>query len=94
MLQCLAEGYPIVFGISIYESFETRSVAKTGEVPMPRSSERMLGGHAVLAVGHNTLCKKFIVRNSWGPAWGQNGYFTLPFEYVEKMADDFWTIRK
>jgi hypothetical protein len=30
MKQCLAEGYPFVFGFSVYEAFESPQVAKTG----------------------------------------------------------------
>jgi C1A family cysteine protease len=35
------------------------------------------------------------VRNSWGPTWGQQGYFTLPYAYLTdpNLASDFWTIR-
>ncbi len=54
----------------------------------------MLGGHAVLAVGYNQKEKFFLVRNSWGIKWGQAGYFTMPFKYLETLAADFWTIRK
>ena len=49
---------------------------------MPKKSERVLGGHAVLAVGFNDKQKRFIVRNSWGPGWGLQGYFTMPYAYL------------
>jgi C1A family cysteine protease len=92
---CLADGFPFVFGISVYESFESQAVAKTGKVPFPKKSEKNLGGHAILAVGYDDAQKRFIVRNSWGADWGMKGYFTLPYEYVTdtNMADDFWTIK-
>jgi len=61
---------------------------------MPGKDEVPLGGHAVLVVGYDMNEKRFIVRNSWGSGWGKNGYFTLPFEYVDKMGNDFWTIKK
>lgn len=95
MRACLAEGFPVVFGFAVYESFESQQVAKTGIVNMPQSSERCLGGHAVLAVGYNDGQKRLIVRNSWGPKWGMKGYFTLPYGYVtdRNLSDDFWTIR-
>ncbi|MCK9433180.1 MAG: C1 family peptidase [Candidatus Omnitrophica bacterium] len=94
MLTCLAQGYPFVFGFTVYESFESPKVARTGIASMPKKKERALGGHAVMAVGYNRKEKRFLVRNSWGEEWGMEGYFTLPFEYLEALAADFWTIRK
>lgn len=94
MLACLVEGYPFVFGFSVYESFESERVTRTGIVYMPKKGEKMLGGHAVMAVGYDQREKRFLVRNSWGSGWGMGGYFTIPFEYLETLADDFWTIRR
>ena len=93
---CLAAGYPFVFGFSVYESFESGAVAKTGKVPMPGPSESLLGGHAVLAVGYDDKSRRFVVRNSWGTTWGQKGYFTIPYDYLtdSDLASDFWTIRQ
>lgn len=92
---CLADGFPFVFGFSVYESFESAKVAKTGEVPLPDPRETLLGGHAVAAVGYNESQQRFILRNSWGPAWGQKGYFTMPYQYLLDggLSDDFWTIK-
>jgi C1A family cysteine protease len=96
MKGCLAAGFPFVYGFSVYDSFETDKVAKTGEVPMPNvSKEELLGGHAVLAVGYDEKKARFIVRNSWGTVWGIKGYFTMPYRYLldDNLSDDFWTIR-
>jgi C1A family cysteine protease len=95
MKGCLASGYPFVFGFAVYESFMSVAVAKTGHAPMPKPTEKMEGGHAVLAVGYDDAKQWFIVRNSWGPQWGLKGYFTLPYAYLtdNNLADDFWTIR-
>ncbi len=92
---CLASGYPFVFGFTVYESFESQAVAKSGIVPMPAPGEQTVGGHAVLAVGYDDSGQRFIVRNSWGTGWGMNGYFTMPYAYVtdSNLADDLWTIR-
>jgi C1A family cysteine protease len=94
MLSCLADGFPFVFGFTVYESFESEMVARTGTVKMPKKDERALGGHAVMAVGYNRAREYFLVRNSWGAGWGKAGYCTMPFEYLETLAGDFWTIRK
>jgi len=93
---CLAAGFPFVFGFTVYESFEGQAVAKSGKVPMPKSKEKQLGGHAVLGVGYDDASKRFIVRNSWGTSWGMAGYFTIPYAYLtdSNLADDFWTIKQ
>ncbi|WP_183575849.1 C1 family peptidase [Mucilaginibacter sp. X5P1] len=95
MRGCLAAGYPFVIGFSVYESFESQQVAKTGIVSMPKPGEKLVGGHAVLVVGYDDTAKTFIVRNSWGVEWGMEGYFTMPYPYLlnENLSDDFWTIR-
>ena len=94
MLVCLADGYPFVFGFTVYESFESVKVRRTGVVSMPTKKEIAIGGHAVMAVGYNQKKKRFLVRNSWGESWGMSGYCTMPFEYLETLAGDFWTVRK
>jgi C1A family cysteine protease len=90
---CLAEGYPFVFGFSVYESFW--SMGKNAVIPMPKEGERLIGGHAVMAVGYDQAKKRCLIRNSWGTAWGKNGYAWMPFDYIShpNHADDFWTIR-
>jgi C1A family cysteine protease len=62
---------------------------------MPGAKEKLLGGHAVIAVGYDDTQQRFIVRNSWGPKWGMAGYFTIPYQYLTdtNLADDFWTVR-
>jgi C1A family cysteine protease len=92
---CLASGYPFVFGFSVYESFESTVVARTGHASLPKSGEAVIGGHAVAGVGYDDTKQRFIARNSWGARWGMKGYFTLPYAYVTdaSLASDFWTVR-
>lgn len=92
---CLAAGYPFVFGITVYGSFESQAVAANGIVPMPLPSEQTIGGHAILGVGYDDATQRFKFRNSWGSAWGDGGYGYLPYAYVTSgsLASDFWTIR-
>lgn len=89
----LAGGHPIVFGISVYESFESAAVEATGKVPLPKKGEAMLGGHAILMTGY--AAKTVTFRNSWGVGWGKAGHGTLPFDYIldPDLAEDFWIIK-
>ncbi|SPF37543.1 Xylellain [Candidatus Desulfosporosinus infrequens] len=92
----LSEGYPLVIGIKVYESFESDQVAQTGIVPLPKQGEQFLGGHAVLAVGYKDDAKiqgqgVVICRNSWGENWGDKGYFYLPYSYFNNYVTDMWT---
>ncbi|MEP6909122.1 MAG: C1 family peptidase [Actinomycetota bacterium] len=96
MQGCLASGHPFVFGFSVYQSFMTAEVAKTGEVPLPPRGEQLIGGHAVIAVGYDDKTQRFIVRNSWGTGWGIKGYCTMPYGYLTDpgLARDFWAIHE
>ncbi len=95
---CLAGGNGCVLGIKVYESFESDAVAKTGKVPMPAAGEKLLGGHAVFCAGYRSDSGvagggALIVKNSWGTAWGDGGYFYLPFAFVQHAGyvSDAWT---
>lgn len=94
MKQCLADGYPFVFGFTVYESFY--KVDKTGMMTMPDKTEKAHGGHAVMAIGYDDAKNAVIVRNSWGTGWGDKGYFYMPYAYIDNnnLCDDFWTLRK
>ena len=95
MRSCLADGFPFVFGFTVYEAFESAEVARSGVLNMPKPGEKTVGGHAVMAAGYDDRTKRFLIRNSWGNDWGQAGYFTMPYDYLgdRNLSDDFWTIR-
>lgn len=90
----IAAGIPVVFGFTVYESFESEAVAQSGIVEMPGPNEQVVGGHAVVAVGYDDATQRVIVRNSWGVGWGQSGYFTMPYDYItnENLANDHWAV--
>jgi len=96
MRGCLAAGFPYVFGLSVYESFESQAVANTGIVPLPAPGETQVGGHAMCVAGYDDAQQWFIVRNSWGDQWGDGGYGYMPYAYLldPDLAGDFWTVRR
>jgi C1A family cysteine protease len=94
-IDALTNGYPIIMGFRVYDSFMSKNVARTGIMPYPNTKrEKLLGGHAVLLVGYDKRKKVFIARNSWGTNWGDKGYFYMPFDIVKpNMSSDYWIIK-
>jgi C1A family cysteine protease len=94
-VDALSNGYPVVMGFYVYDSFMSKNVARTGIMPYPNTKrEKLLGGHAVLLVGYDKRKKVFIARNSWGTNWGDKGYFYMPFDIIKpSMSDDYWIIK-
>lgn len=91
----LSAGIPVIFGFTVYESFEKPDVARTGIMQTPKNYEKILGGHCVLAVGYDSSRQYLLVRNSWGEEWGQKGYFWMPFSFINaRNCGDFWIIQK
>lgn len=95
---CLYRGYPIILGVNMYESFESKDTLKSGNIPIPDINiEKNLGFHCILLIGYNEYNKDnkfFIFINSWGENVGYKGLFNIPYEYIltNDLASDFWTI--
>lgn len=92
----LSAGYPSMFGFTVYNFGNDK-----GEFLFPGPSDRVRGGHAVVAVGYDDNRKigrdkgAIKIRNSWGTGWGENGYGWLPYSYIEAgLAEDFWSLFK
>jgi len=101
----IASKFPAMFGFTVYSSIDQAAAA--GNIPLPGPGEKVVGGHAVVAIGYDdamtvtnavsgtTTTGAFKIRNSWGPEWGDGGYGWLPYEYVERgLAQDWWTLVK
>jgi C1A family cysteine protease len=102
----LAGGLPVMFGFTVYSSIS--QAGTTGKIPYPIPEEKVLGGHAVDAVGYDDKMKikntnlgaketvgALLIRNSWGTGWGSGGYGWLPYDYVlAGLAVDWWSLLK
>jgi C1A family cysteine protease len=75
----LSKGLPVIFGMMVPKSFY--AIGGDGVMTMPDANEPRLGGHALLAVGYDDDKSVFIVRNSWGEEFGDNGYCYMPYEF-------------
>lgn len=91
----LAQGLPVSFGFTVYESFESQEVANSGNMPMPALGEAVVGGHEVLLIGYDDDKQCVEVRNSWSDQWGDSGCFWMPYQYlISNLCSDFWVIEK
>jgi C1A family cysteine protease len=102
----LAAGLPSMFGFTVYGSYT--QTAATGKIPYPTRGDKIVGGHAIVAVGYDDNIKikntnpgavettgAILIRNSWGTGWGSSGYGWLPYDYVLKgLAVDWWSLLK
>lgn len=71
----LDQGFPVDTGMKVYEDFR---YYKTGVYKY--TTGNYLGGHAVIIVGYDDSNKCWIVKNSWGTGWGDNGYFRIAYD--------------
>jgi C1A family cysteine protease len=101
----LAAGLPSVFGFTVYGSIT--QAGTSGHIPYPGEGEKVLGGHAMLAIGFDDKLQitntntgaqtkgALLIRNSWGTGWGDHGYGALPYDYLTNhLAVDFWSLVK
>jgi hypothetical protein len=76
----IAEGKPVVLGMNISESLKRLSPMDYNWQPSGMASDKMLGGHALCVIGYNDSLGVFEIMNSWGPGWGDQGYFFLSYK--------------
>ncbi len=84
----LEDGYPVVASFTLCPSF---SNIIHGFVPMPtkeeiessKNGQSKHTQHVMVIVGFDDKIQCFLVRNSWGAEWGEQGYCYIPYDYIE-----------
>ncbi len=81
----LGVGYlgPAIIGVDWYEGMFRP--AADGYI---RPTGDKAGGHCTLIIGVNVREKCYILHNSWGPGWGENGNAKISFFDMEKLLGD------
>ena len=77
----LAHYGPLPTSMQVYEDF----LNYTGGV-YSRVAGKRVGAHAVLLVGYNDAEEYFIVKNSWGTDWGENGFFRIDYSEMHSRV--------
>ena len=82
LTSALSEGYPVGISLIIYGSFAERApfVGRPDDSDL-ESGEA--GAHAMVIVGYSESDRCYIVRNSWGEDFGDNGYCYISSSYVD-----------
>jgi hypothetical protein len=94
-LAALAQGFPVAFGMSppgnCLFTVGPDGIMKAPE-ELPDPGQR--AGHAMLLVGYDLGRQAYLVRNSWGTKWGDQGYCWISFKIMDdwSQADHFWAI--
>ncbi len=84
LTSALSEGYPIGILLRVFDNF-----GKNGPfIPHPDDTDGAVddGWHAMVIVGHSEENGFYIVRNSWGPDFGDNGYCYIASSYIDDPA--------
>jgi hypothetical protein len=89
----LALGRTVLLGLQLNDVFDD---PPGGLIPMPTPRDRFTDGHALLVVGYADATMTgdgtFMVRNSWGDAWGDGGYGYLPYQYLHQYGGEVWLV--
>jgi len=89
MLEVLSSNKPIVLGIKIFDSFMNLDRGNA-VMTLPDKDDAYVGGHAVAVVGYKLDPNAFLIKNSFGSSWGDNGYCWMPFDYVLQQSFEKW----
>ena len=84
--QALAAGYPLPFALQVDRSFEDYTEGVIGGF-----AGESLGGHMTALIGYGPGW--FLGINSWGPAWGDGGFFRISDARIgDSTSADFYAL--
>ena len=91
---------PVAAGFQVFDDFLTDYTDGTSIYTHPKKEQKTLGGHAVRIVGwgedeqDGRQVQYWIVANSWGTKWGDNGYgkieIAIPELQLEQNIVSVW----
>jgi C1A family cysteine protease len=90
---CLMLSKPV---IAVLDWFSNAYVTQLGRIEIPRTTDRLLGRHAILIVELEEepragLCL-ITFKNSWGTKWGDSGFGSFGLDYFNAYAREIWGV--
>lgn len=82
--QALLKG-PVMTTLTVYADFISYSSGV-----YKRTSSDALGGHAISIVGFDDQTRSWIIRNSWGQDWGENGFAHISYDDDSGVSQNSW----
>lgn len=89
ILAALDQSCPVVVGVAVYSGFDRISNQST-ILKLPQAREEPIGSHAMCIVGYDDTQQLFLLRNSFGNDWGEDGYMWVPYAYADENFSDMW----
>lgn len=90
----IADGLPVIIGAQIREGLNSLKgprdthLAQLSNYPQTKA----IGGHAMLVVGYDDRDASYLIANSWGTGWGDNGLFKIDRGMIHADMRDAWAI--
>lgn len=85
----LSMGVPVIWLMKVTESFYDRS--KDGKPwqthDMQLDLDRQFAMHFVTIQGYDDAAGRWLVENSWGPQWGDGGFFGVPYDKFTSLTE-------
>ena len=73
--QAISSRGPVIAGMKVFEDFQLHYAGGIYR----QVAGAFVGNHAVCVVGYNDAQQCWIVKNSWGPQWGESGFFRIGY---------------
>jgi C1A family cysteine protease len=84
-------GNPVIVGMTISDEFQRLTGKQIYNEPLHLKPEE---GHALVIVGYDDNKKAFKLINSWGTAWGDNGFGWVSYAAFQKRIQNAFVISK
>jgi C1A family cysteine protease len=91
----LAQGIPVLINFEVFQGvFNLIGPWKNHSWNyVPSGTNPSQGWHEVLCIGYDDVSQRLLCENSWGPGWGDGGFFGIPYDMVdEPQFGEMWIL--